>query len=167
MDKILTRNDSTTILSASESWSLLATVALGRLVTVVNGQADIFPVNFVVQRKSVLFRIAEGTKLISAAINSRVVFEADEHDSAEGWSVIVKGLARYLRTREEVDEAEQAQLLSWTSTRKQHYVRLLPTTTTGRRFRFGTKPDLELGVERRRPSANPEPRSLRPAAYSE
>jgi uncharacterized protein len=35
-----------TILSAGECWNLLASAALGRLVTSVDGQAEIFPVNF-------------------------------------------------------------------------------------------------------------------------
>jgi nitroimidazol reductase NimA-like FMN-containing flavoprotein (pyridoxamine 5'-phosphate oxidase superfamily) len=124
-----------TILSASESWDLLASVALGRLVTSVESQPEIFPVNFVVQRRTVLFRTAEGTKLVSAAINNRVLFEADDHDAAEGWSVIVKGTARMLRTNEELEEAEGAQLLPWTATLKQHYVRIhrsrLPAAVSG------------------------------------
>ena len=73
-------------------------VALGRLVTVVDGQVEIFPVNFVVQGRSVLFRTAEGTKLVSAAINKNVLFEADDHDAAEGWSVVIRGMAKTLRT---------------------------------------------------------------------
>lgn len=64
--------DPVTILSVSESSGLLASVALGRLVTVVDGEPQIFPVNFVVQRNTVLFRTAEGTKLVSAAINNYV-----------------------------------------------------------------------------------------------
>jgi uncharacterized protein len=132
-----------TILSASESWDLLASVALGRLVTSVEAQPAIFPVNFVVQRRTVLFRTAEGTKLVSAAINNQVLFEADDHNVAEGWSVIVKGTARMLRTNEELAEAEHAQLLPWTATLKQHYVRIQPVSITGRRFRFGPEPDRE------------------------
>ncbi|MDI3315250.1 MAG: pyridoxamine 5'-phosphate oxidase family protein [Mycobacterium sp.] len=132
-----------TILSVSESWNLLAGVQLGRLVTSVGGEPEIFPVNFAVQRRTVLFRTAQGTKLVSAAINNRVLFEADGHDSAEGWSVIVKGTARILHTREEVAEAEQAHLLPWTATLKQHYVRILPIAVTGRRFRFGPEPHPE------------------------
>lgn len=131
------------ILSASESWNLLASRALGRLVTNVDGHAEIFPVNFVVQRHTVLFRTAEGTKLISTAINNNVLFEADDHDAAEGWSVIVKGVARMLRTNEELEEAEQGQLLPWTANLKQHYVRIQPVSITGRRFHFGPEPDPE------------------------
>jgi len=132
-----------TILSASESWNLLASMALGRLVTSVDGQPQIFPVNFVVQRRTVLFRTAEGTKLVSAAINNRVLFEADDHNVAEGWSVIVEGTARTLRTDEEIQEAERAQLLPWIATMKTHYVRVMPLAITGRRFRFGSEPDRE------------------------
>ncbi|OBI40261.1 pyridoxamine 5'-phosphate oxidase [Mycobacterium kyorinense] len=129
-----------TLLSVSESWDRLASVALGRLVTSVDGQPEIFPVNFVVQRRTVLFRTAEGTKLVSAAINNRVLFEADDHNVVEGWSVVVKGTARMLRTDEEIEEAQRAQLLPWTATLKQHYVRILPTSLTGRLFRFGPEP---------------------------
>ncbi len=132
-----------TILSASESWDLLASVPLGRLVTSVDGQPEIFPVNFVVQHSTVLFRTAEGTKLVSTAINNRVLFEADDHDAAEGWSVIVKGMGRLLRTNEELEEAERAQLRPWVATLKQHYVRIQPHSISGRRFRFGPEPDQE------------------------
>ncbi|NOP97229.1 pyridoxamine 5'-phosphate oxidase family protein [Mycolicibacterium fortuitum] len=135
-----TRSEPVEILSERESWDLLGGVSLGRLVTAVDDEAHIFPVNFVVQNRSILFRTAAGTKLISAAINNQVVFEADDHDSAEGWSVIVRGVARTLRSDEELDEAEQAQLLPWTATSKTHYVRVSPVRVTGRRFRFGPEP---------------------------
>ena len=126
------------ILSQTECWNLLGSVSLGRLVTSVDGQPAIFPVNFVVQRRTVLFRTAEGTKLVSAAINNQVLFEADDHNVEEGWSVIVKGTARVLHGNDELDEAERAQLLSWTSPAKQHFVRVIPSVITGRRFRFGS-----------------------------
>src|SRR6185312_28622 len=89
--------DVATVLSLHECWSLLASTALGRLVTSVDNRPEIFPVNFVVQNRTVLFRTAEGTKLVSAAINNSVVFEADDHDVAQAWSVIVRGIARTLR----------------------------------------------------------------------
>ncbi len=126
-----------TILSASECWDLLAQAALGRLVTSVDGRPELFPVNFAVQRRTVLFRTAEGTKLVSAVINNEVLFEADEFDATTGWSVIVKGTARTLRSDEEIEEAESAQLQPWVATPKPHYVRIRPISVTGRRFRFG------------------------------
>jgi uncharacterized protein len=144
-DSMTTHDSPVTILSESECWRLLGSQALGRLVTSVGGQPEIFPLNFVVQHRTVLFRTAEGTKLVSAAINNRVLFEADDHNVAEGWSVIVKGIARTLRTDEEIGEAERAQLLPWTPTLKPHYVRIAPTQVTGRRILFGPEPDREAG----------------------
>jgi len=49
---------------------------------------EIFPVNYVVQGPTVLFRTAEGTTLISAAINNHVVFEADAHNVAAAAGVL-------------------------------------------------------------------------------
>ncbi|RAV13123.1 pyridoxamine 5'-phosphate oxidase family protein [Mycolicibacterium sp. GF69] len=125
------------ILPESECWNLLGSVSLGRLVTSADGVPEIFPVNFVVQRRTLLFRTAEGTKLVSAAVNRDVVFEADDHTVAEGWSVIVRGVARTVRDDDDLAEAERAHLLPWTATVKDHYVRVLPRRVTGRRFRFG------------------------------
>jgi nitroimidazol reductase NimA-like FMN-containing flavoprotein (pyridoxamine 5'-phosphate oxidase superfamily) len=137
----MSTDDGVTILPEGECWDLLAGVALGRLATSVDGRPEIFPVNYVVQRRTVLFRTAEGTKLVSTAMNNRVVFEADDHSVSEGWSVIVKGTARSLRTSEEIEEADRAQVLPWTTSEKPHYVRVIPDSVTGRRFRFGPRPE--------------------------
>ncbi|MGE2730030.1 pyridoxamine 5'-phosphate oxidase family protein [Mycolicibacterium vaccae] len=127
-----------TILPVSECWELLANESLGRLVTCVDGDPHIFPVNFVVRHRTVLFRTAEGTKLISAAINNNVLFEVDGYDGAAGWSVIVAGQARVPRTDEDIADADQAELRSWAAPEQSHYVRILPRSVTGRRFVFGT-----------------------------
>ena len=139
-----TTDRSVTILPESECWQLLSHASLGRLVTSADGIPAIFPVNFVVQRRTVLFRTAEGTKLVSSAINKRVLFEVDDHDAAEGWSVIVQGVARSLHTDEEIEDAEDAHLSPWTATVKEHFVRVIPTQITGRRFHFGSEPDREF-----------------------
>src|SRR5450631_653219 len=101
------------MLSEDKSWDLLSSVPLGRLVTSIAGEPEIFPVNFVVQDHTVLFRTAEGTKLFLAVTNSKVAFEADDHNLAEGWSVIVKGHAQVLTTDAEIQKAERAQLQPW------------------------------------------------------
>ncbi|MDM4142690.1 MULTISPECIES: pyridoxamine 5'-phosphate oxidase family protein [Mycobacterium] len=133
-------DDGVDILPVHECWELLGSLALGRLVTYADGQPDIFPVNYVVQRRTVLFRTAAGTKLVSSAIDNRVLFEVDDHNVAEAWSVIVRGRARSLRTPEELEEAERAQVLPWTRPEKTHYVRIVPESITGRRFQFGSPP---------------------------
>jgi nitroimidazol reductase NimA-like FMN-containing flavoprotein (pyridoxamine 5'-phosphate oxidase superfamily) len=130
-----------TALNENESWDLLSSVSLGRLVTTINGQAEIFPVNFVVQKRTVLFRTAEGTKLFGTVMNDQVVFEVDDHDVAGGWSVIMRGTAHVLSTSAEIEEADRAQLLPWVATVKLRYVRITPTQISGRRFVFGPEPD--------------------------
>ena len=90
-----------------------------------------------------LFRTAEGTKLLGAATHPIVAFEADYHDTelTYGWSVIVKGRAHVLSTNAEIGEAQRTQLRPWTATQKLRYVRVGASQITGRRFTFGPEPD--------------------------
>jgi len=131
-----------TMLSEDECWSLLSSMSLGRLVTILGGKPEIFPVNFVTQRRTVLFRTAQGTKLYHAAMGDWVAFEADYHDAplTYGWSVIVKGTAHVLSANADILEAEEAPLRPWTATLKTHYVRVIALEITGRRFKFGPEP---------------------------
>jgi nitroimidazol reductase NimA-like FMN-containing flavoprotein (pyridoxamine 5'-phosphate oxidase superfamily) len=128
-------------LTEDESWKLLSSSALGRLVTTLNGRAEIFPVNFVTRHRTLLFRTAEGTKLLSAIMNNQVLFEADDHNVAEAWSVVVRGTARVLTTAAEIDDAERAGLYPWIATETLRFVRVTPTDISGRRFIFGPEPD--------------------------
>jgi nitroimidazol reductase NimA-like FMN-containing flavoprotein (pyridoxamine 5'-phosphate oxidase superfamily) len=132
--------DPVTVLSEDECWSFLSSVSLGRLVTSMGGRLEIFPVNFVTHRRTVLFRTAQGTKLYDAVMSDRVAFEADDHTAAEGWSVIIQGRAHLLLENAEILDAEEAPLLSWPATAKPHYVRVIALEITGRRFKFGPEP---------------------------
>ncbi|BBX05431.1 pyridoxamine 5'-phosphate oxidase family protein [Mycolicibacterium aichiense] len=133
--------DPIVVLSDDESWDRLKSVALGRLVTQIGDQLEIFPVNFVTQNHTVLFRTAEGTKLFSTVMNDKVLFEVDDHTVSEGWSVIIRGTARVLTAADDIHEAERAQLLPWVATEKLRFVRITPSEVSGRRFVFGPEPD--------------------------
>ena len=135
-----------TVLGENESWSLLSSVTLGRLGTSVDGQPDIFPVNFVVVRREIIIRTAEGTKLAETVLNHRVAFEADEHGLENAWSVVVKGWAEVLTSAADIAAADRAQVLPWTATVKQRYLRITPAEITGRRFVFGTEPEYGCGL---------------------
>jgi uncharacterized protein len=130
-----------TVLSDDESWDLLKSAALGRLVTRIGDQLEIFPVNFVTQNGTVLFRTAEGTKLFGTVMNDKVLFEVDDHTVAEGWSVVIRGTARVLTAADEIHEADRAQLLPWVATEKLRFVRITPNEVSGRRFTFGPEPE--------------------------
>ncbi|MBB3601320.1 hypothetical protein FHT40_000953 [Mycolicibacterium sp. BK556] len=133
--------DPITVLSDSECWDLLKSVALGRLVTNVAAEPEIFPVNFVTQDHTILFRTAEGTKLFGTVMNDKVLFEVDDHNVAEGWSVVIRGTARVLTASDDIHEAERAQLLPWIATEKLRFVRITPHELSGRRFVFGPEPE--------------------------
>src|ERR1700756_1163337 len=139
----MSADDPGTVLSGDDCWSFLSGVSLGRLVTYMAGRLEIFPVNFVTQRRTVLFRTAQGTKLYSAVMSDQVAFEADAYTAAEGWSVIIQGRAHLLSAYAELLDAEEAPLLSWPATSKPHYVRVIALEITGRRFKFGPEPARE------------------------
>ena len=97
--------------------------------------------NFAVQKHSLLFRTAEGTKLFTTVMNDQVLFEVDDHTATGGWSVVVRGTAHVLSTAEEIREAEHAKLLPWLPTVKLRFVRVTPSEISARRFQFGPEPD--------------------------
>ena len=130
-------HDAPPVMTDTECWTTLSASTLGRLAISVDGVPDIFPVNYVVQDRTVLIRTAEGTKLAGAVVNPRVAFEADDHDVESGWSVVVKGMAHLLSTSDELAAAHRAQVLPWTSPPKLRYLRIRPVEISGRRFRFG------------------------------
>ena len=129
-----------TVLDESRCWDLLASQAVGRLATAVQGLPEVFPVNFVVDGESVVFRTAEGSKLVELVINEQVAFEADGWNENGGWSVVIKGSAAVLPSGEEHDRAEALPLRPWIPTVKTNFVRITATQITGRRFEFGPDP---------------------------
>jgi nitroimidazol reductase NimA-like FMN-containing flavoprotein (pyridoxamine 5'-phosphate oxidase superfamily) len=122
-------------LAEHESWLLLREAAVGRLAVVTDGEPDVFPVNHVVDRGTVVFRTAAGTKL-SAAVGQAVAFEVDGYDPASGeaWSVVVKGRAREVRELDDVLDALRLPLTAWHAAPRTHLVRVVPGSVTGRRF---------------------------------
>ncbi len=134
-------------MTEQECWDRLSGVALGRLATSIDSRPDIFPVNFVVQRRTILIRTAEGAKLVGVSINPWVAFEADDHDVMRGWSIVVHGHATVLDSVADIALAEKAQVLPWTATSKTRFIRIDATRISGRHFAFGAEPDstLDLG----------------------
>lgn len=128
-------------LDVDACWELLSRVHLGRLATTVSGDVDIFPVNFVVSDRSLLFRTAPGSKLLGLSANPRVAFEADEFDDVAAASVVVKGVAERVELQDDIDRADALPLAPWIPTLKYRWVRILPTRISGRRFERAPEPD--------------------------
>jgi uncharacterized protein len=133
--------DTTGALDESACWALLRTASVGRLAIVVNHRPEIFPLNFVVDHATVVFRTAGGTKFDWAA-GKDVAFEVDGYDadSGEAWSVVVKGLAREIKQMYEALDALELPLYPWHASSKPHIVRIEPDQITGRRFRVSGTP---------------------------
>jgi nitroimidazol reductase NimA-like FMN-containing flavoprotein (pyridoxamine 5'-phosphate oxidase superfamily) len=129
------------ILSETDSWDRLRTNAFARLALSVGDRPEIFPINYVVQRDTLLFRTSQGTKLAALTINESIALEIDGYDGVGGWSVVVKGHAHEAEWGDDYDEAGISGLRPWVATRKPVFVRITPTQITGRTFVFGPEPD--------------------------
>lgn len=130
-------------LSMDQCWVLLDTEVVGRLALIVDGHPEIFPVNFVLDRRSIVFRTAGGTKLWGAMTTKPVAFEIDGYDPHEqhAWSVVARGEAELIESQDEKNAVDSRLLEPWQVGDKDFYVRLAPKALTGRRFKVN-KPHL-------------------------
>ena len=134
-----TPSAATESLSSSECWAQLRRAVIGRLAVVVGGQPDIFPVNFVVDQKRIIFRTSPGEKLLALTMRNTVAFEIDGWDDTSAWSVLVKGKASALDTDDAIRAASHTGVKPWTPDPKNTFVQIQPSEVTGRRFARGHK----------------------------
>ncbi|WP_422935109.1 pyridoxamine 5'-phosphate oxidase family protein [Sinomonas sp. P47F7] len=138
-----TRTPSTGNLDDDACWEMLAAGIVGRLALVIDGHPEIFPVNYVLERRNIIFRTAAGKKLWGAETAEPAALEIDGYDprQEEAWSVVVKGDMKVVSSQEEKDAADALHLEPWQPGVKEHYIRLTPQVLTGRRFKVNN-PDL-------------------------
>jgi nitroimidazol reductase NimA-like FMN-containing flavoprotein (pyridoxamine 5'-phosphate oxidase superfamily) len=131
----ITANPVVQELTSNQSWQLLRDAPVGRLAVLVDGRPDIFPLNHVVDRGSLVFRSDKGTKLL-AAVGQQVAYEVDGYDDATGeaWSVVLKGRANEVRQLHDVIETVDLPLFPWQGGVKPRFVRIEVDEVTGRRF---------------------------------
>ena len=124
------------ILTAPECWDELRRAEVGRLAVSIADRPDIFPINYVVDHGTVVFRSAEGTKLAAAVLGRAVAFEVDGYDPVlgEAWSVVIKGEAREIERMDELFDALDLPLFPWQASPKHRFVRIIAAEITGRRF---------------------------------
>jgi nitroimidazol reductase NimA-like FMN-containing flavoprotein (pyridoxamine 5'-phosphate oxidase superfamily) len=129
-------------LDSSACWQLLRTAEVGRLAVSITDHPDIFPVNYVVDRGTVVFRTAEGTKLAAAVLGRAVAFEIDGYDTEQGeaWSVVIKGRATEIERMQDVFDALDLPLFPWHASPKHRFVRIEPFDISGRRFHVSLPP---------------------------
>ncbi len=120
-----------------ECFELLAAHDLGRLAISVEGQPQIFPVNYAMQEGRVVFRTAPGTKLEHGA-RTGAAFEIDEFDPSTGigWSVMAQGmLYDVTQTIDRGSEMLRALAVEPLAPgTREHWMALYPTVVSARRF---------------------------------
>lgn len=141
-------------LTLAECWELLDDTSVGRLAVDVAGRPDIFPVNYIVDGSSIVFRTGAGTKLAGAVLGRYVAFEIDgiHPDDRTVWSVVVKGVAREITNMFERFAAEDLPLYPWVADPKPNFVRIEPELVTGRRFHVVDSADLDQHTEHKTPA---------------
>ena len=131
-----------TALTDEQCWAMLHEHEFGRLAFHLADEVHLTPINYAVEKDTLLFRTAEGSKLLAVVMNPDVAFEIDELDDHRARSVVVRGVARRLG-EDEHHRAEQVPLRSWVKTPKYDVVEIRPTEITGRSFDL-TRPWLHM-----------------------
>jgi nitroimidazol reductase NimA-like FMN-containing flavoprotein (pyridoxamine 5'-phosphate oxidase superfamily) len=128
------------ILSENQCRELLAERALGRIAFPLDGETEIFPVNYSTDGTIIVFRTAPGTKL-ARSTTTRVAFEVDDWDvkAQVGWSVVLKGVAQEVTAGTDpfstALRARNVQPLA--PGEHEHWIAVYPAQLSGRRFRRG------------------------------
>jgi nitroimidazol reductase NimA-like FMN-containing flavoprotein (pyridoxamine 5'-phosphate oxidase superfamily) len=139
----------TEVLDAEACWAMLHDADVGRLAVDNGGRPDIFPINFVIDNQSIVFRTGPGTKLAASALLHHVAFEIDgyEPENRVAWSVVVKGRANQIERMQDVYDADDLPLFPWVASDKPDFVRITADEVTGRRFHVVDEitPDASIG----------------------
>lgn len=109
---------------------------VGRLGLIVDGRPLILPVNYMVDRGTVVFCTAEGTKLNAIVGGADVAFEVDEHRSLHhsGWSVLVRGRAEIVTDKADLAHLRAGPLRPWAKGARANWVRISLDEVSGRRI---------------------------------
>lgn len=130
-----------TPLESDAAWEFLASHEVGRLAVCSLGEPDIFPINYIVSGENIIFRTAQGTKLLSILIDGHVALEVDEYTETEAVSVVAKGVGRLLDSSAEIEELGAERVRPYVPTLKQQFVAIAVQQISGRHFQFGEEPD--------------------------
>ena len=122
------------LIAPERCWQLLRGREVGRIAVVGPEGPEIFPINYAVENRTVVFRSDPGTKLAAIEHHPEVAFETDGLDELLhiGWSVVLKGAVRTLGP-DEVATARQLPLRPWTlGGDKARWFRIEPRSVSGR-----------------------------------
>lgn len=118
-------------LTREESLRRLGTVRVGRIVFTHQALPTVRPVNHLIDGGAVILRTHPGAALLSA-VDTVVAYEADSVPDGEriGWSVIVTGVARRLRSAVDIQRYERL-LHPWVADEMDYVIRIHPELVSG------------------------------------
>jgi hypothetical protein len=125
-------------LTRAESWRLLASVSLGRIVFTRFAMPAIRPVNHLVDDQAIIIRSHLGAAITYYADSGGgvvVCYEADDLDPVRhtGWSVIATGMAALVRDPAAIARYQQL-LEPWVEQQMDYVIAITPRDITGLRI---------------------------------
>lgn len=126
----------TEILSEAVCWERMRKTSVGRLGVHDDGQPVIYPIHYLVDGRSIVFRTRPDSKIAGAPSLERVAFEIDgfEQERGDAWSILVKGVAQLIDSDPAFAFADELPLFPWVAADRATWVRIVPVEVTGRRF---------------------------------
>jgi nitroimidazol reductase NimA-like FMN-containing flavoprotein (pyridoxamine 5'-phosphate oxidase superfamily) len=123
------------LLDEDECLALMATVPVGRVAVSSGALPAVFPVNFTLYGRRIVFKTGAGTKLDAALRSAVVAFEVDAFDALyqSGWSVLAIG-----RSCDITDDLESiggdGRVHAWAGGKRNRYVSIDIELLSGRRI---------------------------------
>ena len=132
-------------LTVESCLSLLEQHLVGRLALVDEQGPLILPVNYLLDRGTVVLRSDPGLKVDVANDHAPAAFEIDgvDHTRRLGWSVLVRGRLTQVTDPEERERLGSLELAPYVGGDKSHLLRLDSWSITGRRI--AVPPDVPTG----------------------
>jgi hypothetical protein len=123
-----------TELSRAECLELLPTHQVGRVAYCDDLGPVVLPVNFVMDRETILIRVSPHSALARNLRSGRASFQIDYFDDyhESGWSVLVRGDATHVDSPDLPDADSPP--VAWAEGQRTFHVRITPHDITGRRL---------------------------------
>lgn len=135
----LDRQSGLEVLSEEQCRVLLVRRSLGRISFTVDDRPEIFPVNYSTDGSAIVFRTADGTRLLES-VKRRVAFEIDDWDpeTGIGWSVVVKGIAEEITSGIDpfAESLRNRPVVPLAPGKRERWIAVYPSEMSGRRLRL-------------------------------
>jgi nitroimidazol reductase NimA-like FMN-containing flavoprotein (pyridoxamine 5'-phosphate oxidase superfamily) len=118
----------------AECLELLASHRVGRVAYCDDLGPVVLPVNYVIDRDTVLIQLSPHSTVAQNLRSARASFEIDEFDdyNQSGWSVLVRGDAAHVESADLPDD--DGRPVAWAEGQRTFHVRITPHDISGRRL---------------------------------